>query len=205
MKYKNKYPVFPTHRSLSLTMSPLLANGLRYAVENGMNCGTACAGLISILIVYMVLSRSGREDIIRTIRGPPSPSWIFVRILVVLSISLVNHDSGHMLQLLLSPTCGDYEFDWLKLYGSVYLLNGCFGVSSPPLPWSTCADSFAAKPPDGLRPHVIEVHLEQSTFRFWAEHGKDSALGARPESHYGSQWYWVPSNILFCVLTTMCS
>ncbi|KAJ7864563.1 cytochrome P450 [Mycena leptocephala] len=92
-------------------MSPLLANGLRYAVENGMKCGTACASLISILIVYLVLSRSGRGDIIRTIRGPPSPSWIF----------------GHMLQLLLSPTYGDYEFDWLKLYGSVYLLKGCFG------------------------------------------------------------------------------
>jgi hypothetical protein len=76
-QYKNKYPVFPTHRSLSLTMSPLLANGLRYAVENGMKCATACAGLMSILVVYMVLSRPGRGDIIRTLRGPPSPSWIF--------------------------------------------------------------------------------------------------------------------------------
>ncbi|KAJ7864555.1 hypothetical protein B0H13DRAFT_2563625 [Mycena leptocephala] len=93
-------------------MSPLLANGLRYAVENGMKCATACAGLMSILVVYLVLSRPGRGDIIRTIRGPPSPSWIF----------------GNMLQLLLSPTYGDYEFDWLKLYGSVYLLKGCFGL-----------------------------------------------------------------------------
>ncbi|KAJ7896118.1 cytochrome P450 [Mycena leptocephala] len=56
-----------------------------------------------------------------------SEEGFLTHLLFVLSISLVNHDSGHMLQLLLSPTYGDYEFDWLKLYGSVYLLKGCFG------------------------------------------------------------------------------
>ncbi|KAJ7881393.1 cytochrome P450 [Mycena leptocephala] len=35
--------------------------------------------------------------------------------------------AGHMLQLLLSPRYGDYEFDWQKLYGTVYRLKGCLG------------------------------------------------------------------------------
>ncbi|KAJ7934335.1 cytochrome P450 [Mycena leptocephala] len=32
-----------------------------------------------------------------------------------------------MLQLVLAPTYGDYEFNWQKLYGPVYRLKGCFG------------------------------------------------------------------------------
>ncbi|KAF7336154.1 Cytochrome P450 [Mycena venus] len=46
---------------------------------------------------------------LRDIPGPPSSSWIF----------------GNMLQLLLQY--GDYEFTWLKEFGPVYLVKGCFG------------------------------------------------------------------------------
>jgi len=32
-----------------------------------------------------------------------------------------------MLQLFLSPEYGDYEFEWSKVYGSVYRIKGCLG------------------------------------------------------------------------------
>jgi hypothetical protein len=38
-----------------------------------------------------------------------------------------------MLQLLLPQQYGDHEFTWLKEFGPVYLVKGCFGVSSPQL------------------------------------------------------------------------
>lgn len=118
-----------------LTMSTLLVNGIRYALENGMGYGTASAGLISILVMYLVLSRPGRGSIIRNIRGPPSPSWIFGQTLAPSHHPLLTalNYTGNMLQLMLSPTYGDYEFDWQKLYGPVYRLKGCFGVRRFPL------------------------------------------------------------------------
>ncbi|KAK7028670.1 cytochrome P450 [Favolaschia claudopus] len=48
---------------------------------------------------------------IRHVAGPPSTSWIF----------------GNMLQLILPPQHGDYEYSWLNIYGSVYRFKGCFG------------------------------------------------------------------------------
>ncbi|KAK7007998.1 cytochrome P450, partial [Favolaschia claudopus] len=68
--------------------------------------------IASILVLYgsyLVLLR--RSSKIWELRGPASPSWIF----------------GNMLQLTLSPTYGDYEFEWLKKYGSVYRIKGLFG------------------------------------------------------------------------------
>ncbi|KAJ6527421.1 cytochrome P450 [Mycena capillaripes] len=66
------------------------------------------ASAFVIVASYLVLHRkSGIENI----PGPPSPSWIF----------------GNMLQLLLPPSYGDYEFTWLKLYGPIYRLRECFG------------------------------------------------------------------------------
>ncbi|KAJ7886866.1 cytochrome P450 [Mycena olivaceomarginata] len=73
-----------------------------------MHYGTAFAGLILILQMYLSLRR---RSTVRNIRGPACPSWVF----------------GHMLQLLLPPQYGDYEFIWQKLYGPVYRLKGCFG------------------------------------------------------------------------------
>ncbi|KAJ7856433.1 cytochrome P450, partial [Mycena leptocephala] len=81
---------------------------VRSATEFGTSYGTACASLISIVVLYVVLPR---RSIISSIPGPPSPSWIF----------------GHMLQLWLPPTYGDYEFNWQRVYGPFYPLKGCFG------------------------------------------------------------------------------
>ncbi|KAJ7883949.1 cytochrome P450 [Mycena leptocephala] len=95
-------PSFP-----SPTMSTFLTDSLRNLVKTGMY-GTASMALIVILVTYLALSR---RSTIRNIPGPPSPSWIF----------------GHMLQLMMPPMYGDYEFKWQKTYGLVYRLKGCFG------------------------------------------------------------------------------
>ncbi|KAJ7850114.1 cytochrome P450 [Mycena leptocephala] len=88
-------------------MSTFHRHSLRYIVEAGMY-GTASIALVMILFAYLTLSR---RNTIRNIPGPPSPSWIF----------------GHMLQLMMPPMYGDYEFKWQKMYGLVYRLKGCFG------------------------------------------------------------------------------
>ncbi|KAF8142227.1 cytochrome P450 [Mycena galopus ATCC 62051] len=75
-----------------------------------MHYEIALAGLFALLgLYYLVLYRQGST--VCHIIGPSSPSWLF----------------GHMLQLILPHTYGDYEFEWLKLYGLVYRLKGCFG------------------------------------------------------------------------------
>ncbi|KAJ7116111.1 cytochrome P450 [Mycena crocata] len=80
--------------------------------EGGMDYNakqaTVLAAFLSVLAFYLVLRR---HSFIRTIPGPKSPSWIF----------------GHMLQLVLPPRYGDHEFQWQKMYGTVYQLKGCFG------------------------------------------------------------------------------
>ncbi|KAF7366181.1 Cytochrome P450 [Mycena venus] len=75
-----------------------------------MYSGIALAALACavLLLWYRIL---GRRSTIQDIIGPPSPSWIF----------------GHLLQLMLSPGYGDYEFKWLKAHGPVYRLKVCFG------------------------------------------------------------------------------
>ncbi|KAJ7442364.1 cytochrome P450 [Mycena galericulata] len=70
-------------------------------MEYGMMYTTAAAALFVVLALYF-LSRVNRG--IQTVVGPPSPPWVF----------------GHMLQLLLAPQWGDYEFKWLKQFGAVY-------------------------------------------------------------------------------------
>ncbi|KAJ7260302.1 cytochrome P450 [Mycena haematopus] len=62
------------------------------------------------LAIYYSLHRRSKASL-RNIPGPPSLSWTF----------------GNMLQLLLSPQYGDHEFAWLKEFGPVYLVKGCFG------------------------------------------------------------------------------
>ncbi|KAJ7059759.1 cytochrome P450 [Mycena amicta] len=73
------------------------------------------AGLALSAICVLVLSSfyflKSRTNVISTVRGPPTPSWIF----------------GHSLQLLLSPPHGQHEFEWQKTYGPVYRIQGCFG------------------------------------------------------------------------------
>ncbi|KAJ7342473.1 cytochrome P450 [Mycena albidolilacea] len=68
----------------------------------------ALATSISVVALYLLFRH---QSPIQNIPGPPSPSWIF----------------GHMRQLMLASRFGDYEFQWLKRYGPVYRLKGCFG------------------------------------------------------------------------------
>ncbi|KAJ7804517.1 hypothetical protein B0H14DRAFT_3486098 [Mycena olivaceomarginata] len=63
--------------------------------------------LVSILTMRFVLRE---QNTVQQISGPPSP-WLF----------------GHMLQLMLPGQYGDYEFQWLKHFGSVYRVKSCFG------------------------------------------------------------------------------
>ncbi|KAJ7442348.1 cytochrome P450 [Mycena galericulata] len=91
--------------------------------------------------------------------GPPSPSWVF----------------GDMLQLLLAPQYGDYEFKWLKEFGAVYRLKGCFGqdrlmVSDPlALQYILKSADFVHDP---VQKNVINILF-----------GKTSVLGLEGEMH----------------------
>jgi hypothetical protein len=77
----------------------------------------------------------------------------------LLLMLLTRNDPGHMLQLLLPATYGDYEFGWQELYGPVYRLKGCFGVSTPRL-HCRFSDPFTARSIDGLRRSSPAVHFE---------------------------------------------
>jgi hypothetical protein len=93
-----------------------------------MSSATVLVAAIVTVALYRVLHRkSGIENI----PGPPSPSWIFGRRSVLLRLHRPNGTiyPGNMLQLLLPPSYGDYEFTWLKRYGPIYRLKECFGVS----------------------------------------------------------------------------
>ncbi|KAJ7673673.1 cytochrome P450 [Mycena polygramma] len=73
-----------------------------------MHNSTTWAAIFLVSALYLVVRR--RKSAIRNIPAPESPSWIF----------------GHMRQLMLSRY-GDHEFRWLKQYGAIYRLTGCFG------------------------------------------------------------------------------
>ncbi|KAJ7480993.1 cytochrome P450 [Mycena latifolia] len=113
---------------------------------------TVAAILFTVLAGYLVL---WRKSTIRHIAGPPPPSWIF----------------GNMLQLLLSPEYGDYEFEWLKLYGPVYRLKGCFGQ-----------DRLMVADPGGLQylinsPHFVHAPVPENVVNMLF--GEKSVLGVR--------------------------
>ncbi|KAJ7808536.1 cytochrome P450 [Mycena olivaceomarginata] len=74
-----------------------------------MNYLLAFTSLAVAVTVYIAVCT--RKVSFRAVPGPPSPSWIF----------------GNMLQLWVSSPYGKYEFAWLKEYGNVYRLKGCFG------------------------------------------------------------------------------
>ncbi|KAK7064998.1 cytochrome P450 [Favolaschia claudopus] len=76
---------------------------------DGIQLALIGASILALYLSYLALLR--RSSKFRELRGPASPSWIF----------------GNMLQLTLSATYGEYEFEWLKKYGSVYRIKGLFG------------------------------------------------------------------------------
>ncbi|KAJ7191590.1 cytochrome P450 [Mycena pura] len=89
-----------------------------------MNYLLAFTSLAVAVTVYIAASVCTRKVSFRAIPGPPSPSWIF----------------GNMLQLWTSSPYGKYEFAWLKQYGNVYRLKGCFGQN-----WLMVSDSRAVQ------------------------------------------------------------
>ncbi|KAJ7190645.1 cytochrome P450 [Mycena pura] len=95
------------------------------------------AAVIAALALFWSTRRRGTINIIA---GPPSPSWIFGDFDFVLSrkSALPIIVLGNMLQLLISPQYGEYEFKWNKVYGSVYRIKGCLGqdrlIVSDPIP-----------------------------------------------------------------------
>ncbi|KAJ7890169.1 cytochrome P450 [Mycena olivaceomarginata] len=117
----------------------------------------AFATLISATV--RLLSR--HRSTIRQIPGPPSLSWIF----------------GHMLQLRLSPEYGDHEFQWLKKFGSVYRLRGCFGSQQNQL---MVADPLALQyilnSPAFWRAGTLNVMVD-------LVFGKKSVIGAQDNEH----------------------
>ncbi|CAK5262387.1 unnamed protein product [Mycena citricolor] len=66
---------------------------------------------ISLLLVgvYFFSRQTGKS--IPDLPGPKSSSWLY----------------GNLVELLLAPVYGQYEFAWLKQFGSVYRIRACFG------------------------------------------------------------------------------
>ncbi|KAJ6523752.1 hypothetical protein B0H19DRAFT_1276840 [Mycena capillaripes] len=72
---------------------------------------SAIVAACSIILLNLILRRLFNSDIVATVPGPPSPSWIY----------------GNMIQLVLADNYGDHEFGWPKQFGPVYRVKGCFG------------------------------------------------------------------------------
>ncbi|KAK6988619.1 cytochrome P450 [Favolaschia claudopus] len=91
--------------------------------------------VILCLAVQWVMSLC-RSDMVHKIPGPSSLSWVF----------------GNMRELLLTSTYGEYEFRWLRQYGAVYRIQGCFGetrlmVSDPAaMHWIVTSGHFTLGP-----------------------------------------------------------
>ncbi|KAJ6457597.1 cytochrome P450 [Mycena sanguinolenta] len=114
------------------------------------------AGVNAMLALYLFFRR---RSIIRSIPGPPSPSWRY----------------GHMLQLVFSPEYGDHEFFWQKAFGPIYRLKGCFGE-----------DSLMISDPVALQHIINSPHFEHGPLLenvIDMLFGKKSLVSAKGEPH----------------------
>ncbi|KAJ7662847.1 cytochrome P450 [Mycena polygramma] len=132
-------------------MSPFLVS-----LQDGLPYGTTLVASIFIICVYLWARPTSS---VHNIPGPPSPSWLL----------------GHMAQLKLTPTYGDYEFNWQKVYGAVYRVMGCCGqerlMVSDPVALNYILNSSYF----GLGPELeIAVH--------WV-HGDKSVVAVKGEAH----------------------
>ncbi|KAK6980906.1 cytochrome P450 [Favolaschia claudopus] len=66
----------------------------------------------TLAVAYFAIRAIRDRRTIQQIPGPPCSSWVF----------------GHLRELFLAPTYGEYEFQWLRQYGAVYRIQGCFGA-----------------------------------------------------------------------------
>jgi hypothetical protein len=95
-----------------------------------MDYAVAFVGIVLVVATYTLLRRGST---IKYIPGPPSPSWVFGELDLPFFFQLSECRTecdvpGNMLQLFLPEEYGDNEFAWLKSFGAVYRLKGCFGV-----------------------------------------------------------------------------
>ncbi|KAJ7209184.1 cytochrome P450 [Mycena pura] len=106
-----------------------------------MSYTTVFSTLIAALALFYI---TRRRSTIGNIVGPPSPSWIFGDFPSYSSWkkSMMVIVLGNMLQLLVSPQYGDYEFEWRRLYGSVYRIKGCLGPEFRLLAYFTSAEAL---------------------------------------------------------------
>ncbi|KAJ6473338.1 cytochrome P450 [Mycena vitilis] len=129
---------------------------LRASLEDILPQGTALVGLL-LICVYLLRLRP--QSTIRNIPGPPSPSWLL----------------GHMVQLKLTPSYGDYEFEWQKVYGSVYRLMGCCGQERLIISDPVALNYILNSPSFGLGPGFeVAVH--------WV-HGEKSVVAVKEGAH----------------------
>ncbi|KAF8189851.1 cytochrome P450 [Mycena galopus ATCC 62051] len=66
-------------------------------------------GVVFVAVGFAKLRNS--RDLIKSIPGPPSPSWLF----------------GNLLEIILKVPYGENQFQWQKKYGMLYRTKGCFG------------------------------------------------------------------------------
>ncbi|KAJ7086788.1 cytochrome P450 [Mycena belliarum] len=73
------------------------------------------APIAAVLAAVLFIRLRRRDPLIASIRGPASPSKLIVQFL------------GNMTQLFLAHNYGQWEYKWLKQFGSVYRVKACFG------------------------------------------------------------------------------
>ncbi|KAJ6473337.1 cytochrome P450 [Mycena vitilis] len=132
---------------------PLLLALLQYILHQG----SAFVVLLSVLCGYLLWTRPAGT--IHNIAGPASTSWLL----------------GHMVQLKLAPTYGDYEFNWQKVYGAVYRVMGCLGQERLMISDPIALNYILNSPYFGFGPDVqTAIHLL---------YGEKSTMGVTEQAH----------------------
>ncbi|KAJ7662846.1 cytochrome P450 [Mycena polygramma] len=128
------------------------------SLEDILPQGSTCVVFLSILCgCYLLWPRSAGT--IRNIAGPPSTSWLL----------------GHMVQLKLAATYGDYEFNWQKVYGAVYKVMGCLGQERLMISDPIALNYILNSPYFGFGPDVqTAIHLL---------YGEQSTMGVTEQAH----------------------
>ncbi|KAJ7212656.1 cytochrome P450 [Mycena pura] len=135
---------------------------------------TACAMIVSFIGRWIVLRQL--PNIVATIPGPPSPSWIYGTYSKD-RIDDTNYAGrlGNMLQLVLAENYGEHEFQWLKRYGPLYRVRGCFGENR-----------LVVSDPHALR-HILNnpsiTHPPSQSKIAHLVFGKESVFCAEGEKH----------------------
>jgi hypothetical protein len=105
----------------------------------------AVAATVFVLFSLRAIIRRRRSTTVRDIAGPESKSWAFgvyhTFAPILPRIHLAPTSTGNLAELLLPSSYGQNEFAWTKLFGPVYRVKGCFGVSLFFFPLYPCIKS----------------------------------------------------------------